>query len=197
MSPMDNPYQPPLAHVAEVEPASDDPNDPRRVRRAHIQHEASIRSFGLLYLLGGGFGLLAGALGVVAAVGGGLGVGAMELGILALLSAFGAAQAAVGVGLRRLDPRARIPGSVLAALSMVSVPLGTLLGAYALWLFNSRKGRTILSPAYAAVAGPDPRDPSDHLVGGVAAAGADGAGGARGVRGGGGGRRARRIACGP
>lgn len=43
----------------------------------------------------------------------------------------------VGIGLLKVAPWARIAGIVLAILHLINIPLGTVLGIYALWvLFN-------------------------------------------------------------
>jgi len=43
-----------------------------------------------------------------------------------------------GWRLRRRDPRVRVLGIVLSALTLLSFPLGTVLGAYGLWALLSR-----------------------------------------------------------
>ena len=43
----------------------------------------------------------------------------------------------VGIGLLKLAPWARIAGIVLAIIHLINIPVGTVLGIYALWvLFN-------------------------------------------------------------
>ena len=45
---------------------------------------------------------------------------------------------AAGYGLLKFKPWARILGIVLSALNLINIPLGTMLGAYGLWvLFSS------------------------------------------------------------
>lgn len=148
---MDNPYQPPLADVAVATPAL---TGARKLRQQHIQHEASIRSFGLLFLLGGGVVFLGGGAGLVAglaSMGSGPAVAPAELAIFVVLVLLGGGQLAAGVAMRRLHPRSRVPGSLLAGVTLLNFPVGTLIGGYILYLLNSEKGRTILSPAYAEV----------------------------------------------
>ena len=50
----------------------------------------------------------------------------------------------VGVRLRQHDPRARIPGIVLAVLALLSFPIGTAVGAFALYvLIKYREPRAL------------------------------------------------------
>lgn len=44
----------------------------------------------------------------------------------------------IGVGLYRFRPWARVAGIVLALLSLIIVPFGTILGAYGLWVLFSK-----------------------------------------------------------
>ena len=44
----------------------------------------------------------------------------------------------IGVGLYKFRPWARIGGIVLAALSLIVFPFGTVLGAYGLWVLLSK-----------------------------------------------------------
>lgn len=44
----------------------------------------------------------------------------------------------VGIGLYRFRPWARVAGLVLALLSLIIVPYGTIVGAYGLWVLLSK-----------------------------------------------------------
>jgi len=45
---------------------------------------------------------------------------------------------AVGIGLMKLQPWARIGGLILSAVNLLNFPLGTALGAYGLWVLLSK-----------------------------------------------------------
>ena len=45
----------------------------------------------------------------------------------------------VGIGLLKFLPWARILGIVLSALNLISIPFGTLLGIYGLWVLLNRE----------------------------------------------------------
>jgi hypothetical protein len=145
----DNPYlAPAVTDVAAVSGAEE-------IRTTHLKHEASVKSVGFLYILGGGIGTLA-ILGVLAPVlmGGSDGMSALggqELAIFALILVVCIAQLFVGVGLRKLRSWAKIPGAIIAGISLINIPVGTLIGAYILYLLLSKKGATVLSPAYQEI----------------------------------------------
>ena len=45
----------------------------------------------------------------------------------------------VGIGLLKFMPWARIGGIVLSALNLISIPFGTILGIYGLWVLLNRE----------------------------------------------------------
>jgi hypothetical protein len=58
----------------------------------------------------------------------------------------------VGIGLLKLAPWARIAGMVLAIIHLINIPVGTLLGIYALWvLFNKDTERLFEGGPAAAI----------------------------------------------
>lgn len=126
------------------------------IREAHIKHEASIRSIGLLYYLGALFMLL-GALGMlvggsVAGTSGAATEGAgfiLVIGVIYLV--FGVISIWVGRGLRRLKRWVKIPVTILSALGLLSIPIGTLINGYILWLLHSEKGKMVFSEEYAEI----------------------------------------------
>ena len=61
-----------------------------------------------------------------------------------LLAACGAAWAATGIGLRRRRTWSRSVGLVLALLSLLVVPFGTAMGAYAFWVLLRQRARELL-----------------------------------------------------
>ena len=57
----------------------------------------------------------------------------------------------VGIGLLKLLPWARIVGIVLCALNLISIPFGTILGIYGLWvLLNSETEALFTVPVRTA-----------------------------------------------
>ena len=137
-----NPYAAPTARVDDV-PASP---EAEAIRRAHISHEASIKAVGILYYLGGAVSTLAGIAALVSAS------SEVESAvIMLLLLALGVGSLFAGWGVRALRPWARIVGCVLSAIGLLGFPIGTLINGYILYLFLSKKGRTIFAPDYRDV----------------------------------------------
>lgn len=141
---MSNPYAPPEAKVADdvhIDPAIVE------LRQKHLAHEASVRSAGMLFYLAGALTALSG---IVA-------VGALlerepdltGIGTSALFLSLGVAELVVGFGLRKLDRKARVGAGIISAVALIAFPIGTLLGAYILYLLFARKGRMVFSREYA------------------------------------------------
>jgi len=149
-----NPYAPPMAEVATSLGA---PSNAEAIRREHINHEASLKALGLLYLLSAVGTLVAGAILVIAGVSG---TGdedlVFSLGIGTLMIVLTGAYFWVGSGLRRLDNKVKTGATILAAFGMLSVPFGTLFGAYLLYLMHGKKGKVVLSDEYAAIVAATP-----------------------------------------
>jgi len=146
-----NPYAAPGAVVEDIaaNPEAD------AIRRAHIGHEASIKAVGILYYLGG----------VVMTVGGLAFLQSDRLSAL-LLVLIGVAQLFAGWGVRGLQSWGRVVGCVLSAIGLLGFPIGTLINGYVLYLFLSKKGRTIFAPEYQDViaATPDVKYRTSILV---------------------------------
>ena len=66
-------------------------------------------------------------------------VGAIGVGLFLFLIAVSLPGIIAGVGLLRFRPWARIVTIVLSALNLMNFPLGTLVGAYGLWVMLSRE----------------------------------------------------------
>jgi hypothetical protein len=52
-----------------------------------------------------------------------------------------------GIGLLKLKPWARIVGIVLAAINLINIPFGTILGAYGLWVLLNKDSERLFSGA--------------------------------------------------
>jgi len=137
-----NPY---AAPAARVEDAGGNP-EAQAVRQAHISHEASIKAVGFLYYLGAAIAVIFG-VGSLA----GMASGGEAAGLAAFMLAFGVAGLFVGWGVRGLRRWGQVAGCVLAVFGLLGFPVGTLINGYILYLFLSKKGRTIFSPEYQDV----------------------------------------------
>jgi uncharacterized membrane protein YphA (DoxX/SURF4 family) len=137
-----NPYAAPAALVDDV-PANPEAD---AIRRAHINHEASIKAVGFLYYLGGVLLTVGGIASLVGAP-----RAAAGAAIALLLVVVGIGQLFAGWGVRSLRPWGRIVGCVLSAIGLLGFPIGTLISGYILYLLLSKKGRTIFTPGYQEV----------------------------------------------
>jgi hypothetical protein len=54
-----------------------------------------------------------------------------------------------GIGLLKMRPWARIVGIIVAILSLLNIPLGTIVGVYGLWVLFNKETEAILSDAPA------------------------------------------------
>jgi hypothetical protein len=52
-----------------------------------------------------------------------------------------------GIGLLKFKPWARILGIVLAAINLINIPFGTILGVYALWVLLNKETERLFSGA--------------------------------------------------
>ena len=143
MSSSVNPYAAPAARVDDV-PAN---AEAEAIRRAHLNHEASLKAVGFLYYLGGALVLVAG----IVTLGGKSAGDDNPVAIGMLLIALSVAQAFAGWGVRALLRWGRVLGCILSAIGLLGFPFGTIINGYILYLFLSKKGRTIFSPEYKEV----------------------------------------------
>lgn len=147
-----NPYAPAVVTTPQAD------NDVEAVRRRYLSHEASIKSIGVLFLLGGLLGLALGWIAMGISVMGGppkpnqppeTAVRFLAFGLIALLLSVG--QLVAAVGLRALKLWSRIPAAILAGIGLLGFPLGTLINGYVLYLLLSAKGTMVFSPQYQNV----------------------------------------------
>ncbi len=137
--------------------AADEPvvlDDVEQFRKHYLNHEASVQSIGVLYILGS---ILLVPLGVLIATGvlpNGNQAGDQKA-ILAAIGGFyvclGLFQGFVGYGLRKLRGWTRIAASILSAFGLIGFPIGTLISGYFLYLLLSEKGRVVFSEPYKQV----------------------------------------------
>lgn len=147
-----NPYAAPQAEI--LGDASVDAADAEVIRKEHINHEASLRAIGALYVIGGVLVFVGGLFMLVPVFAPGgdeaLSVGGM-LGLAAVMLLIAALNIWVGMGLRKLKPKIRIPAIVMSCLNLLNLGIGTIIAIYMLYLLGSRKGSTILSDDYAQI----------------------------------------------
>jgi hypothetical protein len=122
--------------------------DAESIRNEYLSHEASVKSVGALYMIGGLLfqavsGLLMFARADVAR-------GAFGMLIL-LFPLIGILQLVTAFGLRGLQGWARIPTGILSALGLLSFPIGTLINGYILYLIFSAKGSMVFSDDYREI----------------------------------------------
>jgi hypothetical protein len=66
---------------------------------------------------------------------------ALFLGVFALPSLV------TGYGLINYKPWARIVGIILSAISLINIPIGTIIGAYGLWVLLNKDTERLFSTA--------------------------------------------------
>jgi hypothetical protein len=141
-----NPYAPPKS--ATLTAPWSDLADLVAVRREHIGTEATIKSVGFLYYLGGFIIFLVGVASVIAADSG------SEKSVLpmaVLLMALSIGQIVVGFGLRRLRGWARIPTIILSAIGLLAFPVGTLINGYILYKVLCKQGQFVMKEDYQRI----------------------------------------------
>ncbi|EDY21563.1 hypothetical protein CfE428DRAFT_0808 [Chthoniobacter flavus Ellin428] len=122
--------------------------DAEELRKAHIKHEASVKSIGLLYYIGGVALALLGLTQILTVLSGkgqptGLVLGVVFI-IMSVLEFIG------GTGIRRLRPWSRVVVGIVSGLGLLGFPVGTLINAYILYLVFSKKGAMLFTPEYHA-----------------------------------------------
>ena len=115
-----------------------------QTRLTYLQHEASVKSIGTLYFVCAAGFLLFALVSVFAPIS-----RMLLLGILAL--GFAVLQAVTALGIRKLNPKARIPTAVISGLGLLAFPFGTIVNGYILYRVFSRKGAMVFSEEYKQV----------------------------------------------
>jgi len=151
-----NPYASGIAQQKHVH------SDVEAIRHEHLSHEASIKSIGLMYTIGGAFAMLVGPgyifTGITminSPIQAGLtmpiafGAGFISLGVVVFL--VGLANIVVANGLGKLAPWSKNSGAIVAGIGLLFFPVGTLINGYVLYLLLSKKSSTVFSPQYKDV----------------------------------------------
>ena len=154
---IENPYRSPTAESTVAIPPI---TQAELIRRQHLNHEASIKAIGGLYLLGAMI-WLALAIGVVVTVlaGPGFNFGptfpAPASWVSLMLGFFIVIPGIAGWGLRTLRPWGRwmavLISVVMIALSIWSPGIGVLLSGYVLYLLLCKKGQMVFSQEYQQI----------------------------------------------
>jgi hypothetical protein len=135
-----------LQRLQEGLPAS---SGSEEIRKQYLKHEASVKSVGILYYLGG---IVLTVMGVASLVAVGSSAEAiLSLVVGGLLFVFGVGQFIVGYGLRRLKSWARIPTAILSGFGLLGFPIGTIINAYIMYLVLCKKGKMVFSEEYRDV----------------------------------------------
>ena len=116
MSAQANPYAPPSARVGDV---VDVGPEQEKIRRAHIKHEVSIRSIGMLDLFGGGISIVGAVFGLVVSFAGEQ--TALLTVLMTVYLALGILLIVTGRGVRRQQPWARTIAIVLSCIGLLGV----------------------------------------------------------------------------
>ena len=150
MDDSENPYAAPATEVTLAEQDLSSLSDAKQIRNAFFKHERAVKSISVLYIFGCFF----------------VAIYLIALMFLAYSDPQARPYALIGMvvlllliwffawiarGLRRLDPRIRIPVTLLSVIGLLGVPLGTILSAYILYLIYCEKGKYVFSPEYAAI----------------------------------------------
>jgi hypothetical protein len=116
--------------------------------------ESHVKALGLLYILAGGFGGLAGLVffllleGPSTAASYGPISGYMITGWMILMLILTIPGIIVGIGLLNLYRWSRSVATIVAILELLNFPVGTALGIYALWVLLSPETDPLFSPRF-------------------------------------------------
>ena len=130
--------------------------DVESIRKQYLSHEASVKSIGLLYWLGGIILLL---VTVVYLIGGvrmmldpkTVPGGAVLLVLAIFVGSLAVFQITVAMAIGKLKPWSRIAATVLSCIGLLGFPIGTLINGYFLYLLQSKKGEYVFSAPYQQV----------------------------------------------
>ena len=151
-----NPFASPAA-ISPILGVAGEGSEFESIRRTHLNHEASIKSFGFLYYLSGAIAIISGVsiLGTLTFI---FVTGELPrdhnlfiLGLGVIYTLLGSYQIYVARGLRKLSIAGRGGATFFGVLGLLFFPIGTLVSAYMLYLLWSQKGQVIFSPKYQHV----------------------------------------------
>ncbi len=76
-------------------------------------------------------------------------IGITGMALVTCVAAVSIPSVIIGVGLVRLRPWARVAGMVISILSLMMIPLGTIVGVYGLWVLFSKETERLFTSASA------------------------------------------------
>lgn len=151
----ENPYQAP--QIISASSFTEEIGSPHEIRRAHIQHEASVKSIGTLYYLGA-FALTIWSFAAILTLVNTIITGPADVATWGAMSAVPIVLVPLTIlqwfaayGIKKLKPWGRIVGVILSAIGLLGFPIGTIISAYMLYLLLSKKGGTVFSPGYKEI----------------------------------------------
>ena len=121
------------------------------VRSAHIAHEATLRSVGLLYYLGAIFLVMLAITTLYRGTPADVPTTLSDPAAAALALAIAAALALAGYGLHKIKPWARVPVMSISTLGLFYFPVGTMICGYILYMVLNKKGQVIFSQEYQEI----------------------------------------------
>ena len=136
----ENPYASPHTDGLPILISCGEGQDAESVRLQYLRHEVTVKSIGTLFLVAAVYSIVAITIDE--------GRSRLDIALLAALAVVGLV---LGLGLRRLDLRSRVPSAVLCGFGLLFVPVGTLANAYLIYLLLCDKGRVVFSAEYRAV----------------------------------------------
>ncbi|AVP99755.1 hypothetical protein C7S18_22400 [Ahniella affigens] len=159
-----NPYLAPKTTVS-------DWNDPRSdlvaIREEHVRHEVLLKSIGSLYGLGAVaciFALVATLMTLSSVPEASDGTIFLVLSAL-IYGGIGLGSAFIAYGFRKLKPWVKIPGTILAGIGLLGIPVGTIVNVYILYLIWCQKGRRVLADDYQGIIAQTPQVKYKRSVG--------------------------------
>jgi len=119
--------------------------------------ENHVKILGLLNILIGALGALVSL--IFFGVFGGASVGSdalplrgfLTVGVMAVLLVLAVPMIVIGTALLQFRHWARTAGTILAVLSLLHFPLGTLLGVYAFWVLLSAEADSLFNPRFGTL----------------------------------------------
>ncbi|TDU73086.1 hypothetical protein EI77_01553 [Prosthecobacter fusiformis] len=139
-----NPYAPPQSdlYIPQVETSAE------KLRREHLDNEATIKSVGLLYYLGGFLAIVGGLVLLLEGIDNDRSAVVIEGGVFFVL---GIAQLFIAYGLRRLRSWTRIPTLLFSIVGLIAFPIGTLINGYIISKIAGRRGKFVMTPEYQLI----------------------------------------------
>ena len=144
-----NPYAPPSTDATQSYPGS--LSEWEALRKPLLATEASIKGIGTLFIIGS-------VIVMITALSAGASIFELEdtnssdagiaTVIIAVLGSIAVFQLITGIYLRKFKPWARICAIILSVISLLNIPVGTLIGIWFLVTLCGSKGSTVFTPRY-------------------------------------------------